>query len=391
MRSIKTVLKISLFVLSSLLFITPAFAIEYGGIGGRPAYPKAENPRTESIFIYENAPGSVVKDGIVVVNNTAETKTILVYATDTTPSSGGGFACKQYSEEVTEEGKWFTLEKSEVTLKSGKTEIVPFTVSIPSDVAVGEHNACVVVQEKKENTTKSGISLNVRAAIRAMIVIPGDMVRQLSIDSFSYVKSENGKNLLNLIIANEGNVSIDADLNIIVKNFLTQKLFAEINGEYSITHDNKQEFNFDLEDRPWGGIYRAVLGVKYDGDTGEEVLQSKILFAIVPSIYVLGLYIIILISFVTTLYLIIASALRRKWAIKNAKEYIVKTGDTLLSIANKRDMGWRFLAKMNKIKAPYSIAKGDKLLVPPLPEKKEKGKKKEGKSKEKKETPKDKD
>ena len=134
-----------------------------------------------------------------------------------------------------------------------------------------------------------------------------------------------------------------------------------------------------------------MLGVKYDGDTGEEVLQSKILFAIVPSIYVLGLYIIILISFVTTLYLIIASALRRKWAIKNAKEYIVKTGDTLLSIANKRDMGWRFLAKMNKIKAPYSIAKGDKLLVPPLPEKKEKGKKKEGKSKEKKETPKDKD
>jgi hypothetical protein len=144
------------------IFISPSNAIEYGGIGGRPAYPREDNTRSESIFIYENAPGSVVKDGIVIVNNTASTKSILVYATDTTPSSGGGFACKQLSEEVINEGTWYKLEKSEVTVESGKNEIVPFTLTIPDDVSVGEHNACIVVQEKKEESSNAGINLNVR-------------------------------------------------------------------------------------------------------------------------------------------------------------------------------------------------------------------------------------
>ena len=148
MKKIQTVLPIILLLLIS--FTQPLLAIEYGGIGGRPAYPDENNERTESIFIYESAPGTIEEDGIVVVNNTAETKTILVYATDTTPSSGGGFACKQYAEEITDIGTWFKLEKNEVTLPAGKNEIIPFTVSIPSDVSVGEHDACLVVQEKKE-------------------------------------------------------------------------------------------------------------------------------------------------------------------------------------------------------------------------------------------------
>lgn len=82
MKTLKTAtLIISLLALST----ASAFAIEYSGIGGIPAYPKEDNPRSESIFIYENAPGSVVEDGVVVINNTQDKKTILVYATDTTP------------------------------------------------------------------------------------------------------------------------------------------------------------------------------------------------------------------------------------------------------------------------------------------------------------------
>jgi hypothetical protein len=82
-----------------LLIFSSVFAIEYGGFGGRPAYPQASNPRTESIFIHIIEPGEEKKDAVRVINNTQETKILSIYATDSTPSTGGAFACKQFSEE----------------------------------------------------------------------------------------------------------------------------------------------------------------------------------------------------------------------------------------------------------------------------------------------------
>jgi len=49
-------------VLLSTIFITPTHAIEYGGFGGRPAFPRADNARTESIFIHTLEPGAVQKE-----------------------------------------------------------------------------------------------------------------------------------------------------------------------------------------------------------------------------------------------------------------------------------------------------------------------------------------
>jgi hypothetical protein len=37
-------------------------AIEYGGFGGRPAYPREDNARTESIFIHTLEPGITQKE-----------------------------------------------------------------------------------------------------------------------------------------------------------------------------------------------------------------------------------------------------------------------------------------------------------------------------------------
>ena len=46
----------------SMLVVASSFAIEYGGFGGRPAYPRADNPRTESIFIHTLEPGAIQKE-----------------------------------------------------------------------------------------------------------------------------------------------------------------------------------------------------------------------------------------------------------------------------------------------------------------------------------------
>lgn len=361
MRKFKTATFTLTFLLLSL---TSLFAIEYSGIGGVPAYPREDNPRTESIFVYENAPGSTIEDGVVVINNTDEVKTILVYATDTTPSSGGGFACKQYTEEVTEEGAWFTVSKSEVILQPKSNEIVPFTVNIPEKVTAGEHNACIVIQEKKEEDTDAGINLNFRAAIRAMLTIPGDMIRQLDIKSFTYLKNDTDKNILHLLLANSGNVSLDADINIEVRNYLTQKIFFSNSSQYSILHSTDQEFNYDLDNNPWGGVYKADVKVSYVSDSGEKILTDDLIFVIVPSIYVIGLYCVILIVLLTAIFLLIDSKRRFLKVIANSNEYIVQEGDTIQSIGEQFDTKWKLIAKINSKKAPFEVTKGERLLIP---------------------------
>lgn len=125
------------------------FAIEYGGFGGRPAFPRADNPRTESIFVHTLEPGAVQKEGVTVINNSTETKTVFVYAADSTPSTGGAFACKQFAEEQTDVGSWIKLEKNEIKLAAGSTQMIPFTITIPNNASVGEHNGCILIQEKK--------------------------------------------------------------------------------------------------------------------------------------------------------------------------------------------------------------------------------------------------
>src|SRR5687768_8632801 len=78
-----------------MLLTAPVSAIEQGGLGGKPAHPKEDNPRSQSIFVHTLDAGTESRDGVQVINNTAETKSVLVYAVDSQISSGGAFACAQ--------------------------------------------------------------------------------------------------------------------------------------------------------------------------------------------------------------------------------------------------------------------------------------------------------
>lgn len=358
-------------------FASSIYAIEQRGIGILPANPREDNERTQSIFIYESAPGSVVEDGVMVINNTKETKTILIYATDTTPSSDGAFACKQLVEEVVNEGTWYKLEKSEVTLEPNTNEIVPFKVTIPEGVSVGEHNACIVAQEKKELANNPGVNLNFRSAIRAAVTIPGDVIKKLEIGDFHYSKNENDKNQLILTLANSGNVSLDSKIKIDVNNFVTSKLFYTNSSDFTIINNKKQTLNFDIENNPWGGVYRANVTTTFEGLNGIETLTKDIVFAIIPSAYALALYIVVLIIIITAILLTLGSKKKFVAAVKDSNEYIVKEGDTFNSIAKDHNVDWKFLAKVNNKKPPFDVEVGEKILIPLIKPKNKEEEKKE--------------
>lgn len=353
-----------------------AFAIEYGGFGGRPAYPRADNPRTESIFIHTLEPGDIQKEGVLVVNNTAEQKTVLVYGVDTSSSTDSSFACKQFSQEKDAVGAWITLEKSEVTLEPGTNELVPFTIRVPQNASVGEYNGCIVIQEKKEKSQAgSGASLSFRTGLRVAITIPGELTRKLEIVSFTVTPRENGSFLFRPEVKNLGNVSIDADVQVITHYFFGTTLIRH-GGQYPIFRGGTSDWNFELKKPFWGGWYRSSFAVEYDEnpEAGVGVKSGKALtrlegpsvwFWSFPAPAALAIEVVVLLALAFGGFLFWLSRKRKNWIKKNWVSYEVKSGEDIKSLAERFDVSWKLLARVNKLKPPYALESGEEIKVPP--------------------------
>ncbi|MBU1323206.1 LysM peptidoglycan-binding domain-containing protein [Patescibacteria group bacterium] len=368
---------ISIFVIlvGITVFANSALAVEYGGMGGRPAYPRSDNPRTESIFVHTLEPGAVQEEGVLLVNNTEEQKTLQVYAVDSMVSSGGAFACRQMTEPKKDVGVWIELEKSEVTLDSGTSEIVPFTITVPQNAGVGEHNGCIVIQEKKEKVEgQTGMTLSFRTGLRVAITIPGEIIRELEIVGFNIEPQKDGGFLLHPQVKNLGNVSIDADVQVVTRYFFGLTLI-EHGGQFPVLRGEVSDWNFELKKPFWGGWYRSSFALEYGEDleteigkeTGQKIRLEgpSVWFFSAPKPVALAIEIIVLLLLGFSGFLFWLSKKRKRWIKENWVDYEVKSGEDINSLAKRFDVSWKLLAKVNKLKPPYALKPGEKIKVPP--------------------------
>lgn len=397
----------ALLLLSSLFLVLPAQAVQYRGVGGRPAYPRADNPRTDSIFVHILEAGDQQKDGIRVINNDQETKTLLVYPADSTPSSSGGFACKQLLDTQTGVGSWIELEKTEVTLEPGTNEVIDFTITVPENVDVGENNGCILVQEKDDEEVDedrpAGMHLSFRTGLRVAITVPGELRRELSLAGLTVERRANQPGFLyRAKIENKGNVSTDADIQLVTKN-LFGKTIQEHGGEYTILRGDVSELNFEMERPFWGGWYKVTQSVEYDPNPDAEIgtesgeretlTDEPVMYFSMPHRNALLIELAVVLVIVSLIVIVFIVKKRKSWIRKTWIAYEAKEGDDINSLAQKFDVSWKVLAQANRLSAPYTIHPGQDLIVPPGMdmEETEKEEKKESKktTKPKKEKPKD--
>lgn len=370
-------------ILSTLTFFSLstfnlASAFEYGGFGLRPADIENGTVRkNDSGFSYEMALNATKKDGLMVVNNTKTKKKFLVYAADSVSSTDGGFACKQFAEEKKNVGAWVSLDKNEVELDPGTSEIIPFTIKIPSNIDAGEHDGCFLVQEKKETTAntdkKSGIQLSIRTGIKLSVIIPGDLSKKILIDKFAITKKSNGNFVFNAAIKNSGNVSVDTDVRIVVKNLFGIP-HKTLGGEFIVLRGEKSVWNLELPKPFWGGIYKAKLVAQYNPEIkgGLDVKKDKlnklesnntISFFSFPTTKGLILEIIIVLFIMFNLYLLSIWKRRKDW-IKTWRKYTVARSTNIKVLAEKYNVNWKLLANANKIRAPYMLNAKQEINVP---------------------------
>ncbi len=350
-------------------------AIQGGGIGGVPANPRADNSRSKSIFVYKLERGEAVDDAVQVINNTEGPKTLAVYAADAQVASGGAFACAQKVENPIATGSWIDISEGQVTLAPGTKQNVSFKLTVPDDAVPGEQNACIVIQDAKSEPVDqgNGIKLSFRSAIRVAVTVPGEITKELDFTGFDVTELDNDKTRLSASLRNNGNVSLDTDVRTNIKTFFGNRV-RSAGGEFPILAESEVQFNFEVDDIFWGGWYKTQATAEYNASPDQSIGEGennttiygeeKIIF-ITPKPQALLIEVLAFVVIAGGAIYYIGRQKRYKNLRAKSKNYAVKKGDSINSVAEKHGVSWRLIAKINGLKAPYHIKPGDKLKIPP--------------------------
>lgn len=361
-------------LISSLFFSGVVLAVGNASIGGKPANPRPDNPRSQSIFVHELEPGSKTDDAIRVINNTDQTKTLLVYAVDSQIASDGAFACAQKADTPVSVGTWITLAESKVTLEPHSSKDVDFTIRVPDTASAGEQNGCIVVQdsERTPSPESNGLMLSFRSAVRVAITVPGDITKQLDFTGPVVVGGRDKIVQLSAGLKNNGNVSLDTAVEVRIRSFFGNTL-RSAGGTFPVLARSEGVFNFEVDKPFWGGWYRVDATATYDsdpeyslGESGESATitsPQKWVF-VSPEPLALLVELLLLVAVLSAVAVWVLRRRRHQKLHARSVSYVVKKGDSLQSVAKKHGVSWKVVAKLNKLQAPYHIEPGQKLKIP---------------------------
>lgn len=359
-------------LLLSAVAVQPVAAA--GSIGARPALPRKDEPRSQSIFIHTLKKDQTVSDKLLVSNDSDRTETIVIYSVDAIPSNTGAFTCKQKAEPVVDAGAWVTLKRQEVRLKAGASDIIDFTVTAPAKADVGEHNACIVLEAKDDAGEVNGnLRIRTRSAIRVALTIPGTLHREVRIESYG-VTVDNYRQRYDITLHNTGNVSADTDISVGLKSLFGETVYHN-EGQYPVLPGNKLELSFENDKSPFfGGWYFAEAAVSYDKDASkwgtksagslEKVKTERQVVFLMPHPLALLLIIAVLGLVGWAVAYLMLRRMRERHIADNWVSYRIKEGDTLIELADSTGADWKRIAKANGIKAPYVLKTGQVIHIP---------------------------
>ncbi|MEK7583970.1 MAG: LysM domain-containing protein [Patescibacteria group bacterium] len=414
-------------VVGIFFVIGAANAIDYSGIGGRPANPDPAVPNSESWFIYHLGSDEMKEDAVVIQNTTPESERIVVYAADSTPSTDGGFALEQQVEEKNEVGAWVlfypeaSLEASDEVIQkwygdtatttlsiaerckplelysTGDTSslseeeaasalllahwcagvpeyafdlgsqelvVIPFIIRIPEDVSVGEHTGGIMVQKAEvDESAGAGIKLTTRLGVRIYEIVPGEIMRDLAITKFEK-KYLADKHSYIFSVGVRNEGNVSQDFTVTYS--FSNALFGigDAIVERSMQVLRDDELVSNLEWQPPKiGWVRAQAVVRYEDDGQSVNLQSGTLTVLIIPWLELGILAGAVLILLTALLLLRRSRARLR-DHTGWKPYIVRKGDAIQDLAGTQGVGWQKIALVNKIRPPYVLTGGQEILLP---------------------------
>lgn len=174
----------------------PADDTAPGDPGSFAVQPSGPNgPGGRDYFVYTLKVGEVYQDTVAISNLGTETATFAIYATDAQNTSDGSFSLMREEESPTDVGSWVELGATQWTVEPGTRVDIPFAVTIPADVAPGDHVGAIVAQKVDDPDNPDdgiGFDVRVRVGARLYVRVDGPVNPSLAIDDFAVSYSAPG-------------------------------------------------------------------------------------------------------------------------------------------------------------------------------------------------------
>jgi len=168
--------------------------------------------------------GAKISDYVAVVNESLHTQVFAVYASDAYITSTGAYDLLPAGQQPTKVGAWIHLAKTSANLKAGHQAIIPFTLTVPDNVAPGDYSGGIVAQITVPG--KGGIKVDERVGARVYVRVAGKLAPSLGVSSLltSYHGTVNpaggGTATVTYTVTNTGNVRLGYEQQVTVSGWL---------------------------------------------------------------------------------------------------------------------------------------------------------------------------
>ncbi len=151
----------------------------------QPVLYDPSNPLTESYFIFDNKPGTVITSRVRVTNSGTAKGSASLYPVDATTGQTSGAVYLNQNDPRKDVGSWLKLGVQQVTLNPGQSQVVSFQVTIPATVRPGQHLGGIVAENLTQSSSpqsNSAIQIKVKnlTIVAVQVNLPGAPVEQLA-------------------------------------------------------------------------------------------------------------------------------------------------------------------------------------------------------------------
>lgn len=281
--------------------------------------------------------------------------------------------------------RWLTFPTGQnIVLDGLELFELPYVLNIPVGAAPGDYSglfmASILDYGEHIDAAKGidavpakemgmGTNITIGVAIEMLLRVVGDLYPNLEYLDLGYFIEENGQLSLKIKYKNNGNVALSPNAHVLISNIFGRRYYNS-DFRFSVISpgtEGESVVKVSLDDFFMGyGIFDVDIDLTYDvfaASAGDFVYSSGSgrlrIYSIPWFVFVVGVGLLVIIL----LWIFIRNFIFIR-LYKSSKEYTVKDRDTLQSVSNKYKVAPKKIILVNKLKKPFFLEKGRKLLIP---------------------------
>ena len=172
----------------------------------RPTAPGSDASGAAPYFVLDLKPGATLQSKARITNTGTASGSVALYPVDATTGQTSGVVYRSQTDPRTDVGGWMTVSASHVTLAPGKSQVVSFTVTVPTSARPGQHVGGLVAENLAVQGGADGnVQINIQhlSIVAVQVNLPGQQMQQLEATGIR-AGGQQGYQILYLSLRNSG-------------------------------------------------------------------------------------------------------------------------------------------------------------------------------------------